>query len=137
MHTSGLDFYSPARVSSLLFCWQELEALAESPHSAHGLIGPDRDRPTPAVPANARQKGRHADPTFWPCIVADLQASHAHLTSGGLGPQTITACMGGLALEDIALKWSRPLDEIEGFFFGAIGKMSQLLEPHSTTGRSA
>lgn len=135
--TSAHIFYSAGRLYALFEAYPELEALAENPVTAQGLIGPDRDRPTREQPRSAKQKGTHSDPMHWADVVADLELGVSQLTSGGLGVEAMRAQMQGLELDDFAHRKGRPLDEVETVWHAAIGKLARRLEPLSTASGAA
>jgi hypothetical protein len=131
---SSIIFYSPSRLFAMFSAYPELQALAENPVTAQGLVGPNRDRATPEQPRIARQKGNHADPMHWADIEADLSLGVERLTSGGIGVEAIRAQMQGLELDEFARHQGQPLHEVEHHHERAIYKLARRLEPVSSAG---
>lgn len=94
------SFYTPDRVASLLFRFGDLEAMAETPGTAHGLSD---KRPTPPTPkTGARQKGFPGDQRNGACVVADLEAAWRSIEHASLEFQIIELVMFGYTLSGIA-----------------------------------
>jgi hypothetical protein len=95
--------YTTERIERLLKLWFELEALAESPATARGLL---RARPTPEEPkVGARTKSHPGDPMRWCDTRADIERAWKALPRGeGASPHMVIAGrMQGLSFGHIAL----------------------------------
>jgi hypothetical protein len=122
-------FYHARRIHRLLQEWEQLEALAETPMTARGLVGQEREGATPTDPKTQRQKGSHGDALRWADIVADLERGHATLTSGGLGVEVIHYIKQGYSIGQFARLRGRPRDEIIVLYDAALAKLSARLDP--------
>jgi hypothetical protein len=115
-------WYNPRRLSYLLHTWGDLQALAETPGSAHGLT---HSKPTQNVPRVGKfPKGMHSDRYRWAVVKADIERAVAQLS--GLAAETVTTLMGGDALDALCprYKW----EAINDAFSNALTHMAEFLE---------
>ena len=115
-------FYSPRRIHYLLVSWEELVALAESPNTARNLLRPGE---TPIEPRIRQPKGAPSDPLRWADVVADVQAAHSQLSSGGVGVAAVAAAMSGVAPAAFAQQHGA---DVLAVYRATVGKMATWLE---------
>ncbi len=127
-------FYHARRLHRLFREWEQLEALAETPMTARGLVGQEREGATPTDPKVQRQKGSHGDALRWADVIADLEQGHAGLTSGGLGVACIHYVKQGYSIGQFARLRGRPRDEIVALYESALEKLSARLDPVPSSG---
>ncbi len=126
-------FYSATRLHRLFRSWEELGCLAETPMTARGLVGQEREGATPTDPRVQRSKGSHGDALRWADIVADLERGHAQLTSGGLGVEVIHYIKQGMTVGSFAHLRGRPRAEVLTLYDAALAKISAHLDPVSSS----
>lgn len=124
-------FYTAGRLHRMLAAWPEIIALSETPASARNLVRPG---PTAIEPHVARSESA-ADPMRWCDVVADVQAAHKSLASGGPGKHCVAAALAGEHPESFAARYGAAADHIMADYRRAVGKMHRFLEPD--TGSSA
>ncbi len=121
-------WYSPHRLLGLFSHFEELQTLAESPMTARGLIGPEREGPTPTDPKVQRMKGGHGDGLRWADVVADLEMGLDGLTSGGVGVKCLYAIKDeGVTVYEFVCRNGLDYQHVQGHCEMALDKISRRL----------
>lgn len=93
-------YYTPARVAFLLRHWAELDALAETPASARGLLedGPTRE----SFRLGVRAVQHNANPNTWANVRADIEWAWNLLAHESMGWRLVGARLRGQTFNQMA-----------------------------------
>lgn len=100
--------YTPARVASLVFRWQEITALALNSFTARGLVRPlVETRDAPRMPV--KSKHYHGDALTWASLHADIERAWM-------------ALLGDYELPDRRLRFNIIGHRMRGLSLGEVGR---------------